>query len=366
MTKDNLSGGEVWLDKSQPYLFGVPSAEDLYDDIITAFELQIDPMLGNNPKDGEFYYIDQWAIRGTKDLLPTKEMLIDWVTEWAYGETFSEGYAEDVSDSAPLEQISKVIDEWTNKITYRVSGRKVARHTITFGKSGEPRINGHPLYGGTKLSSMGTWNEAVISTVDYLSNSKLYPHKNTYESDHDHLYDNAERWIAGDRSRIVATFNASIGIIASSGIDRATVKENLIDLLVTKQQDYGPQNILRFGESGIRVRVSDKIERIKNLTSRGESGSSEPLEDAYYDIAGYAVISKMLEDGVFELPLAEPTKHVSPQTEPGSPITNTSRPEWFDDARFVGPLPHDPEQFFIASRAYHTQLFTYSDRWVEL
>jgi hypothetical protein len=81
---------------------------------------------------------------------------------------------------------------------------------------------------------------------------------------------------------------------------------HIINVVIDKQRSYGPGNILAFGLPGIAVRVSDKIERLKNLTTTGHTPElSEPLADTWLDIVGYSVVGLMLLNGWFELPLGE-------------------------------------------------------------
>ena len=77
----------------------------------------------------------------------------------------------------------------------------------------------------------------------------------------------------------------------------------MLDLLIRKQTDYGHDNINNFGVVGIAIRVCDKIARIRNMTSKGITGTAEPLQDAYADLVGYAVIATMYHHGSFQLPL---------------------------------------------------------------
>ena len=66
----------------------------------------------------------------------------------------------------------------------------------------------------------------------------------------------------------------------------------LRDLLEKKNRDYGSNNLLTFGDLGILVRLSDKLERLKNYVLREQTFevSDETLEDTLYDIAGYAIM----------------------------------------------------------------------------
>jgi hypothetical protein len=82
-------------------------------------------------------------------------------------------------------------------------------------------------------------------------------------------------------------------------------QEEMTRLLISKQKDYGHGNILSFGLFGVAVRMSDKLERLKNLLSKSTAPLNETLEDTVMDIVGYATIAAMLLEGTFELQLRE-------------------------------------------------------------
>lgn len=81
------------------------------------------------------------------------------------------------------------------------------------------------------------------------------------------------------------------------------IATELARLVISKQKDYGHENILAFGEFGILVRVNDKIARLKNLQDK--EVSNEPTEDSWKDMAGYSILAIMLRRGTFELPLKD-------------------------------------------------------------
>lgn len=72
-------------------------------------------------------------------------------------------------------------------------------------------------------------------------------------------------------------------------------------LLCRKQRDYGHGNINAFGAHGVVVRLSDKVERMHNLTLRNLLPSNETLIDTYDDLVGYAAILIMLANDTFNL-----------------------------------------------------------------
>lgn len=79
--------------------------------------------------------------------------------------------------------------------------------------------------------------------------------------------------------------------------------EQMIELLVSKQTDYGHDNINRFGVVGLIVRISDKVARLTNLHRRNTSPKNESVLDTWRDLFGYAVIGEMLADHTFNLDL---------------------------------------------------------------
>jgi hypothetical protein len=82
---------------------------------------------------------------------------------------------------------------------------------------------------------------------------------------------------------------------------RADIEE-LAELLERKQNDYGPNNILRFGLDGLKVRLWDKVARYRNLQNKDNSVIGETINDTLDDIVGYCVIEQMLHYGTFTLP----------------------------------------------------------------
>lgn len=78
--------------------------------------------------------------------------------------------------------------------------------------------------------------------------------------------------------------------------------DDLVELLASKQHDYGSKNILKFGERGILVRLWDKISRYDNLSKR-YTAYNESVRDTLSDMIGYVVLLYMVRAGVFTLPL---------------------------------------------------------------
>lgn len=74
-------------------------------------------------------------------------------------------------------------------------------------------------------------------------------------------------------------------------------------LLAEKHANYGTGNILAFGPTGLHVRMSDKVARLRNMVNNSRDSDEEPIADSWLDLVGYATIARMLLEGAFELPL---------------------------------------------------------------
>lgn len=77
--------------------------------------------------------------------------------------------------------------------------------------------------------------------------------------------------------------------------------------VIKKQNDYGPENVAKFGMWGLIVRLHDKIARFENLMSKNRSGknavSDETIYDTLLDIIGYSTVAILWSYGWFFLPL---------------------------------------------------------------
>ena len=80
------------------------------------------------------------------------------------------------------------------------------------------------------------------------------------------------------------------------------VCDEIGNLLITKQADYGPGNINNAhggAINGLLVRIGDKFERLKNLFSNKTTPNHESIEDSFKDLANYAIIALMVERGTW-------------------------------------------------------------------
>lgn len=73
--------------------------------------------------------------------------------------------------------------------------------------------------------------------------------------------------------------------------------KDLHQVLIKKQNDYGPNNIANAPGgplNGLRIRIFDKISRINNLVDSGKEPENESLQDSFLDLANYAIIALMV------------------------------------------------------------------------
>lgn len=94
-------------------------------------------------------------------------------------------------------------------------------------------------------------------------------------------------------------------------MDRPQTFEDALDcvlaemraVMISKQADYGPGNIAAFGELGVLVRASDKLERLKHLITGNRTPNHESIDDAWLDLANYGIIAQMVRRGWWGLPM---------------------------------------------------------------
>lgn len=152
-----------------------------------------------------------------------------------------------------------------------------------------------------------TWDEAaagavtaIYDSVRNLSNIKLLDLRDEF----DQFVENM--WQSPGGAEHAAAMWMSIGADALE-IGREEgfwiSPPELLKTLISKQSDYGPENIRRFGRQGLMVRMHDKIARLENLFEQDRAPKHEPIRDTYMDIAGYCAIGIMWETRSFLLPL---------------------------------------------------------------
>ena len=81
------------------------------------------------------------------------------------------------------------------------------------------------------------------------------------------------------------------------------ISDEIIDILIKKHNDYGPNNIAKApggAVNGLAVRLHDKIERLNHLISNGKEPSNESIRDTFIDIANYGIIGLLVLDNKWD------------------------------------------------------------------
>lgn len=125
----------------------------------------------------------------------------------------------------------------------------------------------------------------------------------------------------------------------------------LKSVLLRKQEDYGPLNIaLSPGGpfNGLRVRMFDKLQRLSNLLEKGDDTPNyESIEDTLIDLANYAIIGILVQNGQWE---GVPSQYLkgrkdngrSENSNPKRPTDPVPRPDRREEINRVYPVvsPH--------------------------
>jgi len=104
-------------------------------------------------------------------------------------------------------------------------------------------------------------------------------------------------------ARQMWAFLARHALIILSKTKNKPDPELLVELFISKQRDYGSENIAKFGTAGLLIRIHDKIARLENIMERSEGDFNtavgvnavpgETIVDTLYDVVGYATIATM-------------------------------------------------------------------------
>ncbi len=86
-------------------------------------------------------------------------------------------------------------------------------------------------------------------------------------------------------------------------LDALTTVKECVEILVKKNQDYGPDNINNApggALNGLNVRLFDKVSRLNNLLTNKKDPNYESIRDTFVDIVNYAIISILVIDNKWE------------------------------------------------------------------
>ena len=89
------------------------------------------------------------------------------------------------------------------------------------------------------------------------------------------------------------------------------IMEEQLELFSKKHLDYGMHNITAgtslanedersFALTGLWYRISDKVNRWKNMIITGRKAQNETLIDTYQDLTNYGIIAQLVERGMWK------------------------------------------------------------------
>lgn len=90
-----------------------------------------------------------------------------------------------------------------------------------------------------------------------------------------------------------------------------SIIDEQFELFAKKHLDYGMHNVsagtnldtqdeIEFAMTGLWYRLSDKINRWKNMIISGRKAQNETLIDTYQDITNYGIIAQLVERGFWK------------------------------------------------------------------
>jgi len=91
------------------------------------------------------------------------------------------------------------------------------------------------------------------------------------------------------------------GAVGNLTVTIDIVLDAMKKVMALKYADYGPDNILAFGEEGVLVRMYDKFSRWNNLerTNKEPSVKEESLVETAVDLANYCIIAVLVKRSVW-------------------------------------------------------------------
>lgn len=106
--------------------------------------------------------------------------------------------------------------------------------------------------------------------------------------------------VAAEEAEWFAVLGAFLSAALSGQTNLEAIKRHETEVLISKHHDYGPTNIANSPGgplNGLRVRLHDKLARLRHLTDQEADPEHESLVDTALDIANYGTIAGMVLRG---------------------------------------------------------------------
>lgn len=221
-----------------------------------------------------------------RDVVADAVELLDDEARWVLNALYSEQLS--------LQQVGNQLGVSKTHI-FRIRNRALARMRALL--QGNPRIR-------KRIQMADTWEEASEEIVYLLSKYTDDPTLGYSPLNIDHTKKMRDRLFKDDLERPSVWDSIAHEAITELRMTGEWSPETMSRLLVSKQRDYGHQNILQGGLFGVAIRLSDKIERYANLMKQ-DAPQNESVTDTLADMVGYVVIAHMLIEDTFTLELGD-------------------------------------------------------------
>lgn len=154
------------------------------------------------------------------------------------------------------------------------------------------------------MRTITTWQDGAAEAVREMVARDARPKTLTeLRNAYDGFFGPAQQPLEGERAAAAwSEFGARCCASSVTIAAESLLWQTVIDTVIRKQRDYGKENILRFGQLGLEVRVHDKLARLEHLTTTGVPPQNESIADTVLDLVGYSVLGIMVARGSFDLP----------------------------------------------------------------
>jgi hypothetical protein len=236
------------------------------------------------------------AIMDLRDAVASYFELLDPREQWILNACISEGKSlQEIGDELSFTKthIWRLRNKAFEKLKELMSTDAIIRKSVKLADTWEQSATQWTMH---LVSLAGTRDDSFMLT------DKLDYHINTLA------------WLIEEKA--IVDYQSEIEDIATTVINELRAREawdtgQMVATLCSKQHDYGHGNINKFGLFGVLVRLSDKIERYKNLTNKHTEAINESIGDTLTDMVGYCIIALMLLDETFNLELGDDYGHHS-------------------------------------------------------
>lgn len=133
-------------------LFMLPDADRSHDSITALYDFEIKPYLTPGGPRLDEWVVEEWTALTADHALPDPTRVAEQAAEDASDDMDGEGrswvFWEAASDAPEVvEAFRAALLLMASKVDYRVCGKKIGEHLVTFDATGRPLVDGDPMHG---------------------------------------------------------------------------------------------------------------------------------------------------------------------------------------------------------------------------